>query len=92
MNICTYSIIYNSSSLKGGMPPKNFSSTMPWDSLSKRLSQISLMPCDAGGNGECGGCFFKSVSHQLYKTPELHFQICMAGTSHLNDHPELFNN
>ena len=34
--------------------------------------------------------FFKSVSYQLYQAPELHFQIRMAGISHLNDHPELY--
>ena len=31
--------------------------------------------------------FVKSVLHQLYGTPELHFQIRMAGIRHLNDNP-----
>lgn len=45
------------------------------------------MPYDVGGSGDC---FFKSVSHQLYGTPDLHFQIRMAGIRHLNDHPQLY--
>ena len=34
------------------------------------------MPYDVVGNGDC---FFKSVSHQLYKTAGLHFEIRKAG-------------
>ena len=45
------------------------------------------MPYDVGGNGDC---FFKSVSHQLYKTADLHFEIRKAGIQHLNNHPEYF--
>ena len=45
------------------------------------------MPHDSGGNGDC---FFKSVSHQLYKTADLHFEIRKAGIQHLNNHPEYF--
>ena len=45
------------------------------------------MPYDAGGNGDC---FFKSVSHQLYKTADLHFEIRKAGIQHLNNHPVYF--
>ena len=33
--------------------------------------------------------FVKSVLHQLHGTPELHFQIRMAGIRHLNDNPKL---
>ena len=32
-----------------------------------------MMPYDVGGD-----CFFRSVSHQLHGTPELHFEIRMA--------------
>lgn len=45
------------------------------------------MPYDVGGSGDC---FFRSVSHQLYGTPELHFEIRMAGINHLNNHPEIY--
>ena len=48
---------------------------------------VSDMPYDFGGSGDC---FFKSVSHQLYGTPELHFQIHMAGSRHLKDNPQLY--
>lgn len=34
--------------------------------------------------------FFKSVSHQLYGSADFHFEIRMAGISHLHDHPELY--
>lgn len=54
---------------------------------SERLSRISLMPYDVGGSEDC---FFKSVSHQPYGTPELHFEIRMAGINHLNNHPEIY--
>ena len=46
------------------------------------------MPYDLGGSGDC---FFGSVSHQLYGTAELHFEIRMAGINHLNNHPEIYN-
>ena len=45
------------------------------------------MPYDVGGNGDC---FFESVSHQLYKTADLHFEIRTAGIQHLNNHLEYF--
>jgi len=44
------------------------------------------MPHDVGGSGDC---FFESVSHQLYGTADLHFQIHLSGIGHLNNHPEL---
>lgn len=34
--------------------------------------------------------FFKSVSHQLYGTAHLHFEIRMSGIAHLNNHPEFY--
>ena len=34
--------------------------------------------------------FFKSVSHQLYGTAELHVEVRMAGISHLHNYPELY--
>ena len=37
-----------------------------------------------------GDCFFKSVSHQLYGTAHLHFEIRMSGMAHLNNHPEFY--
>jgi len=45
------------------------------------------VPYDIGGNGDW---FFKSVSHQLYKTAYLHFEIRKAGIQHLNNLPEYF--
>lgn len=50
--------------------------------LNGRLSCISLMPYDVGGSGEC---FFRSVSHQPYGTPEFR----MAGINHINSQPEI---
>ena len=72
----------NGSTLKGGMLSKNSSFK---SALNDRFARLSLMPCDVGGNGDC---FFKSVSHQLYKTADLHFEIGKAGIQHLNNHPE----
>lgn len=70
------------------MPPAKDNCNLPWACLNERLSCIRLIPYDAGGSGDC---FFRSVSHQLYKTAELHFEIRMAGINHLNNHPELLN-
>ena len=76
------------STLKGGVfPDENVRGTLPWDHLSDKLKHISLMPYDAGGSGHC---FFRSVSHQLYGTADLHFQIRLSGIAHLNNHPELY--
>ena len=78
---------YITSSLKGGVLPGNVSNNLHWACLTERLAQISLMPYDVGGSGDC---FFKSVSHQLYGTAEFHFQIRMTGIAHLNNHPEFY--
>ena len=40
------------------------------------------MPCDVGSSGDC---FFRSVSHQLYGTADLYFQIRLSGIAHLNN-------
>ena len=58
-----------------------------WNCLSQRLAQIGLIPHDVGGSGDC---FFKSVSHQLYGTADLHVEVHMAGISHLHNYPELY--
>ena len=34
--------------------------------------------------------FFKSVSHQLYGTADLHVEVRMAGISHFHNYPELY--
>jgi len=60
---------------------------LPWDHPSDKLKNISLMPHDVGGSGDW---FFKSVSHQLYGTADLLFQIRLSGIGHLNNHPELY--
>ena len=68
----------NGSTLKGGLLSKNSSckSACIWACLNDRFVRLSLVPYDFGGNGDC---FFKSVSHQLYKTADLHFVIRKAG-------------
>ena len=40
--------------------------------------------------GGSGDCFFKSVSHQLYATADLHVEVRMARISHLHNYPELY--
>ena len=77
------------STLKGGMLTNETSreNDSPWVLLTDRLSQISLIPLDVGGSGDC---FFKSVSHQLYGTADLHLEIRMGGIRHLNSYPELY--
>ena len=59
-----------------------------WACLNDRFERLNLVPYDVGRNGDC---YFKSVSHQLYKTADLHFEIRKAGIQHLNhNHPEYF--
>ena len=64
----------NGSTLKGGMLSKNSSCKSAWACLNDRFTRLSLVPYDVGGNGDC---FFKSVSRQLYKTADLHFEILL---------------
>ena len=37
-----------------------------------RLLRCRLRPLDVGGGGDC---FFKSISHQLYRDPSHHLQV-----------------
>ena len=52
-----------------------------------KLFRTTLIPHDVGGYGDC---FFKSVSHQLYGTADLHVEVRIAGISHLHNYPELY--
>ena len=86
-NSDVYQFSATSSTLKEGvLPNENLDSNLPWTTLTDRLAQISLVPHDVGGSGDC---FFKSVSHQLYETSQLHYEIRMSGIAHINNHPEL---
>ena len=69
------------------MLSKNSSCKSAWACLDDRFARLSLVPYDVGGNSDC---FFKPVSHQLYKTADLLFEIRKAGIQHLNNHPEYF--
>ena len=82
----TFYHINEHSSLKGGMYAA-VTHDSPWNRLTERLALINLLPHDVCGSGDC---FFKAVSHQLYSTAELHFEVRMAGIGHLNNHPELY--
>jgi len=53
-----------------------------------RLLRYRLRPLDVGGGGDC---FFKSISHQLYRDPSHHLQITEAGVKYLMENPERFN-
>ena len=69
------------------MLSKNSSCKSVWACLDDRFARLSLVPYDVGGNSDY---FFKPVSHQLYKTADLLFEIRKAGIQHLNNHPEYF--
>ena len=79
--------------LSGGMNPTISQSNQidtaesSCDRLINRLLQKGLQPFDVGG---CGDCFFRSVSHQYYGSPDFHIEIRQAGVKHLQEHPELF--
>ena len=55
--------------------------------MSKRLARKNLKPYDVGRSDDC---FFKSVSHQLFGTPDRHLEIRLAGVNHLTAHPEYY--
>ena len=55
--------------------------------LETRLSQLGRIPLDVGGGGDC---FFRAVSHQLYGTPNNHYQVRSLGIHHLLHNPEQF--
>ena len=79
--------------LSGGMNPTISQSNQidtaesSCDRLINRLLQKGLQPFDVGG---CGDCFFRSVSHQYYGSPDFHIEIRQAGVKYLQEHPELF--
>ena len=79
--------------LSGGMNPTISQSNQidtaesSYDRLINRLLQKGLQPFDVGG---CGDCFFRSVSHQYYGSPDFHIEIKQAGVKYLQEHPELF--
>lgn len=58
----------NGSTLRGSMLSKDTSSKSAWACLNDRFARLPLVPYEVGGNGDR---FFKSVSHQLYKTADL---------------------
>ena len=73
-------VLTTCSTLKGGvLADESVTGNFAWACLSDRLKHINLMPHDVGGSGDC---FFKSVSHQLYGTADLHFQTRMSGIGH----------
>ena len=55
--------------------------------LETRLSQLGRIPLDVGGGGDC---FFRAVSHQLYGTPNNHYQVRSLGIHHLLHNPKQF--
>ena len=52
-----------------------------------RLLRYRLRPLNVGGGGDC---FFKSISHRLYRDPSHHLQIREAGVQYLMENPERF--
>ena len=55
--------------------------------LNARLARIGLAVINIVG---AGNCFFRSVSHQLYKTETYHMQIRPVAIQHLINCPEQF--
>ena len=55
--------------------------------LDFRLSELGRTAIETGGGGDC---FFRSVSHQVYGSPNDHFYVRSLGIQHLTHHPELF--
>ena len=58
-----------------------------WLRLKGRLLRKNLQPYDVGGSGDC---FFRSVSHQLFGTPDKHLQVRLSGVNNLRDYPHYY--
>jgi hypothetical protein len=58
-----------------------------WLRLKERLLRKNLQPYDVGGSGDC---FFRSVSHQLFGTPDKHLQVRLSGVNNLRDYPHYY--
>jgi len=74
-----YSGNYCNNCLKGGLFPGDANGDLAWGCLSERLANLSLKFRRMIVAPAVVIFFFKSVSHQLYKTADLHLQIRMAG-------------
>ena len=55
--------------------------------LTRRLASIGRKPVNTVGDGNC---FFRSISHQLYRTEDRHPQIRALAIQHLINCPEYF--
>ena len=55
--------------------------------LTERLARIGQIPVNIVGDGNC---FFRSVSHQLYRTENCHAQIRACAIQHLILCPQHF--
>ena len=53
--------------------------------MQSRLGELGLKSIDVGGAGDC---FFRSVSHQLYRNSNHHMRIRTAGVQFMRDNPE----
>ena len=85
-----YSTIQIFRSLSGGMNPTDSQSSdidASYSRMTCRLFDKGLQALDCRSSGDC---FFKSISHQYYGTPEFHHLIRQAGVHYLEQHPELF--
>ena len=56
--------------------------------MQSRLGELGLQSIDVGAGA--GGCFFRSVSHQLYDNSNHHMRIRTAGVQFMTDSPERF--
>ena len=50
----------------------------------------SAVQKELSGLTEVEDCFFRSVSHRYYGSPDFHIEIRQAGVKYLQEHPELF--
>ena len=55
--------------------------------MQSRLGELGLQSIYVGGAGDC---FFRSVSHQLYRNSNHHMHIRTTGVQFMRDNPERF--
>ena len=71
----------------GPFAQDNMIQSSPYTILKSRLAEQGLQLLDVGGAGDC---FFRAVSHQLYKDPCYHVHVRTAGVQYMTNNPERF--
>ena len=71
----------------GSKEEENLNELLQWQLLETKLQNERLRPHDVMGDG---ACFFRAVSHQIYRTEEHHHEIRTAGIDRIRRFPDYY--